>query len=31
MICLGMITGVIGLIGLYAGLATGESDPSVFL
>lgn len=30
MICLGAITGVIGLIGLYAGLATGEPDPSVF-
>ncbi len=29
MICLGMITGVIGLIGLYAGLATGDPDPSI--
>jgi NCS1 family nucleobase:cation symporter-1 len=29
MICLGLITGVIGLIGLYAGLATGVADPSV--
>ena len=29
MICLGLMTGVIGLIGLYAGLATGEPDPSV--
>jgi NCS1 family nucleobase:cation symporter-1 len=29
MICLGMITGIIGLIGLYAGLATGNSDPSI--
>jgi NCS1 family nucleobase:cation symporter-1 len=30
MICLGMITGVIALIGLYASLATGDPDPSVF-
>jgi len=30
MICLGMVTGVIGLIGLYAGLATGDPDPSIF-
>ncbi len=29
MICLGLATGVIGLIGLYAGLATGEPDPSI--
>ena len=29
MICLGMITGVIGLIGLYASLATGNADPSI--
>lgn len=29
MICLGLVTGVVGLIGLYAGLATGASDPSV--
>ena len=29
MICLGLITGVIGLIGLYAGLATGDPDPSI--
>ena len=29
MICLGMITGVIGLIGLYAGLVTGDPDPSI--
>jgi NCS1 family nucleobase:cation symporter-1 len=29
MICLGLITGLIGLIGLYASLATGEPDPSV--
>jgi nucleobase:cation symporter-1, NCS1 family len=29
MICLGMMTGAIGLIGLYAGLATGEPDPSL--
>jgi len=29
MILLGMITGVIGLIGLYAGLATGNPDPSI--
>jgi NCS1 family nucleobase:cation symporter-1 len=29
MICLGLITGLIGLIGLYASLATGVSDPSV--
>ncbi|MEI7745359.1 MAG: cytosine permease [Chloroflexota bacterium] len=29
MICLGLITGVIGLIGLYASLATGVADPSV--
>ena len=29
MICLGLITGVVGLIGLYAGLATGEPDPSI--
>lgn len=29
MICLGMMTGLIGLIGLYAGLATGEPDPSI--
>lgn len=29
MIALGLITGVIGLIGLYAGLATGLADPSV--
>jgi NCS1 family nucleobase:cation symporter-1 len=30
MICLGMITGVVALIGLYASLATGDPDPSVF-
>ena len=30
MICLGMITGVVGLIGLYAGLVTGDPDPSIF-
>jgi nucleobase:cation symporter-1, NCS1 family len=30
MICLGMVTGVIALIGLYASLATGDPDPSVF-
>jgi len=30
MICLGMVTGVVALIGLYASLATGNSDPSVF-
>jgi len=30
MICLGMITGVIALIGLYASLAVGDPDPSVF-
>ena len=30
MICLGMITGVVGLIGLYAGLVNGDPDPSVF-
>jgi NCS1 family nucleobase:cation symporter-1 len=30
MICLGMITGIIALIGLYASLATGDPDPSVF-
>jgi len=29
MICLGLITGVVGLIGLYASLATGTADPSV--
>jgi len=29
MICLGLITGVVGLIGLYASLATGVADPSV--
>lgn len=29
MICLGAMTGLIGLIGLYAGLATGEPDPSI--
>ena len=29
MICLGLATGLIGLIGLYAGLATGEPDPSI--
>ncbi len=29
MICLGLITGVIGLIGLYAGLATGDPDPAI--
>jgi nucleobase:cation symporter-1, NCS1 family len=29
MICLGLMTGLIGLIGLYAGLATGEPDPSI--
>lgn len=29
MICLGLITGLIGLIGLYASLATGVADPSV--
>jgi NCS1 family nucleobase:cation symporter-1 len=29
MICLGMITGVIGLIGLYASHATGDPDPSI--
>jgi NCS1 family nucleobase:cation symporter-1 len=29
MICLGLLTGVIGLIGLYAGLATGDPDPSL--
>lgn len=29
MICLGMVTGVVGLIGLYASLATGDPDPSV--
>ncbi|MBI2764234.1 MAG: cytosine permease [Chloroflexi bacterium] len=29
MICLGLATGVIGLIGLYASLATGDPDPSI--
>jgi NCS1 family nucleobase:cation symporter-1 len=29
MICLGMVTGVVGLIGLYASLGTGIQDPSV--
>jgi NCS1 family nucleobase:cation symporter-1 len=29
MICLGLVTGLIGLIGLYASLATGVQDPSV--
>lgn len=29
MICLGLITGLIGLIGFYASLATGVADPSV--
>ncbi len=29
MICLGLVTGVVGLIGLYASLATGDADPSV--
>ncbi len=30
MICLGMVTGVVGLIGLYAGLVHGDPDPSIF-
>lgn len=30
MFCLGAMTGIISCIGLYAGLATGNSDPSVF-
>lgn len=29
MICLGLVTGVVGLIGLYASLGTGAQDPSV--
>jgi NCS1 family nucleobase:cation symporter-1 len=29
MICLGLVTGVVGLIGLYASLGTGVQDPSV--
>lgn len=29
MICLGLVTGLVGLIGLYASLATGAQDPSV--
>lgn len=29
MLCLGMTTGVVGLIGLYASLATGDPDPSI--
>lgn len=29
MICLGLVTGVVGLIGLYASLGTGIQDPSV--
>jgi NCS1 family nucleobase:cation symporter-1 len=29
MICLGLVTGIVGLIGLYASLGTGEADPSV--
>ena len=29
MICLGLVTGVVGLIGLYASLGTGEADPSI--
>lgn len=29
MICLGLVTGIVGLIGLYASLGTGVQDPSV--
>ncbi|MCF8067364.1 MAG: cytosine permease [Desulfobacterales bacterium] len=31
MLCMGLPTGIISLIGLYASLATGESDPTAWL